>query len=83
MFDEPAFEHLRVHTHIYLISPLDVSGDFPDRLARALDAPANSHHRVAAFQFRVKGVDEHEAARLAEPLPVSYTHLTLPTILRV
>ena len=73
MFDEPGFEppqfeHRRVHTHLYLISPLDVSGDFPDRLARALDAPANSHHRVAAFQFRVKGVDEHEAARLAEPL---------------
>jgi len=68
MFDEPQFEHQRVHTKIYLISPQHVAGDFPDRLARALDAPANSHHRVAAFQFRVKGIDEHEAARLAEPL---------------
>ena len=48
---------------LYLISPLDVSGAFPDRLARALDAAA-----VAAFQFRVKDIDEHEAARLAEPL---------------
>jgi thiamine-phosphate pyrophosphorylase len=48
---------------LYLISPLDVGGTFPDRLARALDAGP-----VAAFQFRVKGVDEHEAARLAEPL---------------
>lgn len=48
---------------LYLISPLDVSGGFSDRLARALDAAA-----VAAFQFRVKGFDEHEAARLAEPL---------------
>ncbi len=48
---------------LYLISPLDVSGAFPDRLARALDAGP-----VAAFQFRVKGVDQHEAARLAEPL---------------
>ncbi len=47
----------------YLISPLDVSGDFPERLARALDAGV-----VAAFQFRVKDVNEHEAARLAEPL---------------
>ncbi|MDB5695963.1 MAG: thiE [Sphingomonas bacterium] len=48
---------------LYLISPLAVDGDFPDRLARALDAgPA------AAFQFRVKDVDQHEAARLAEPL---------------
>lgn len=48
---------------LYLISPLDVSGAFPDRLARALDAAP-----VAAFQFRVKEVDEHQAARLAEPL---------------
>lgn len=48
---------------LYLISPLDVGGAFPDRLARALDAGP-----VAAFQFRVKNVDEHEAARLAEPL---------------
>ena len=48
---------------LYLISPLDVGGDFPDRLAAALAAGP-----VAAFQFRVKGVDQHEAARLAEPL---------------
>jgi thiamine-phosphate pyrophosphorylase len=48
---------------LYLISPLDVAGPFPDRLARALDAGP-----VAAFQFRVKGIDEHQAARLAEPL---------------
>ncbi|TIX50209.1 thiamine phosphate synthase [Alteraurantiacibacter aquimixticola] len=48
---------------LYLISPLDVGGDFPERLARALDAGP-----VAAFQFRVKDVDQHEAARLAEPL---------------
>lgn len=50
-------------TQIYLISPLETGGDFPDRLARALDAAP-----VAAFQFRVKGLDEHQAARLAEPL---------------
>lgn len=48
---------------LYLISPLDVGGDFPDRLRRALEAGP-----VAAFQFRVKDVGEHEAARLAEPL---------------
>lgn len=48
---------------LYLISPLDVGGDFPRRLERALAAGP-----VAAFQFRVKGVDEHEAARLAPPL---------------
>lgn len=48
---------------LYLISPLDVSGGFAERLKRALGAGP-----VAAFQFRVKGVDQHEAARLAEPL---------------
>jgi len=48
---------------LYLVSPLDVSGDFPEALARALDGGP-----VAAFQFRVKDVDEHQAARLAEPL---------------
>ena len=48
---------------LYLISPLDVGGAFPDRLARALDAGP-----VAAFQFRVKDLAEHDAARLAEPL---------------
>jgi thiamine-phosphate pyrophosphorylase len=48
---------------LYLISPLNVSGDFPDQLRRALGAGP-----VAAFQFRVKDVDQHEAARLAEPL---------------
>ncbi len=50
-------------SELYLISPLDVEGAFPDRLARALDAGP-----VAAFQFRVKGLDDHAAARLAEPL---------------
>jgi len=48
---------------LYLISPLEMGGVFPDRLARALDTGP-----VAAFQFRVKGLDEHTAARLAEPL---------------
>ncbi len=48
---------------LYLISPLDVSGEFPARLARAIDAGP-----VAAFQFRVKGIDDHAAALLAAPL---------------
>ena len=48
---------------LYLISPQEVGGDFPDRLERALAGGP-----VAAFQFRVKGIDQHEAARLAEPL---------------
>ncbi|MEM6494360.1 MAG: thiamine phosphate synthase [Pseudomonadota bacterium] len=52
-------------TQLYLISPLDVGGDFPHRLERALAA---GEGLVAAFQFRVKGVDQHQAAALAEPL---------------
>jgi thiamine-phosphate pyrophosphorylase len=50
---------------LYLISPLDVSGDFPQRLERAIEAGPGL---VTAFQFRVKGLDQHEAARLAAPL---------------
>ncbi|MGZ8421205.1 MAG: thiamine phosphate synthase [Allosphingosinicella sp.] len=53
----------RAPCQLYLISPPDVGGDFPERLERALDGGP-----VAAFQFRVKGVDQHEAARLAGPL---------------
>ena len=52
---------------LYLISPLEVGGDFPDRLERALAA---GEGLVTAFQFRVKDLDQHEAARLAEPLQV-------------
>ena len=48
---------------LYLISPLEVGGTFPQRLETALDAGP-----VAAFQFRVKHVEQHEAARLAQPL---------------
>jgi thiamine-phosphate pyrophosphorylase len=48
---------------LYLISPQDVGGSFPDRLKTAL-APGVA----AAFQLRVKDVNEHELARLAEPL---------------
>ena len=66
---DPAFaasfrrDDRRPPCQLYLISPLDVGGGFPERLARALDAAP-----VAAFQLRVKDVDQHEAARLAEPL---------------
>jgi thiamine-phosphate pyrophosphorylase len=48
---------------LYLISPPDVGGDFPARLEMAL-----SGGPAAAFQFRVKSLDQHEAARLAGPL---------------
>ena len=65
---DPEFAELfqpvaRPAAQLYLISPLDVGGDFPKRLEEALGGGP-----VAAFQFRVKGVDQHEAARLAEPL---------------
>src|SRR3546814_20908115 len=53
----------RAPCQFYLISPLEVGGDFPDRLSAAFDGGP-----VAAFPFRVKAVDQHQAARLAEPL---------------
>jgi thiamine-phosphate pyrophosphorylase len=49
--------------HLYLISPQEVGGAFPDRLKAAL-APGIA----TAFQLRVKDVEQHELARLAEPL---------------
>ena len=48
---------------LYLISPRDVGGAFPEKLEQALAAGP-----VAAFQFRVKDIDQHEAAALAAPL---------------
>jgi thiamine-phosphate pyrophosphorylase len=48
---------------LYLISPPTIDAGFADILASALDAAP-----VAAFQFRIKGVGEHDLARLAPPL---------------
>jgi thiamine-phosphate pyrophosphorylase len=48
---------------LYLISPQEVGGPFPDRLKAALEPGI-----AAAFQLRVKDIVEHELARLAEPL---------------
>jgi thiamine-phosphate pyrophosphorylase len=48
---------------LYLVSPQDVGASFPDRLKAALEPGL-----TAAFQLRVKDVDEHPLARLAEPL---------------
>lgn len=53
----------RGECELYLISPQEVGGGFPDRLRAALGGGS-----VAAFQLRVKGIDQHELARLAEPL---------------
>src|SRR4029078_7484427 len=48
---------------LYLISPQEVGGAFPDRLRAALDPGV-----AAAFQLRVKDVDDHDLARVPEPL---------------
>jgi thiamine-phosphate pyrophosphorylase len=48
---------------LYLVSPQEVGGAFPDRLRAALDGGP-----VAAFQLRVKSIDQHALAKLAEPL---------------
>lgn len=48
---------------LYLISPPAINGAFTERLKAAFDAgPA------AAFQLRLKGLDDHAVARAAEPL---------------
>lgn len=48
---------------LYLISPPAIDATFADALAAALDAGP-----VAAFQLRLKGLDDHAIARAAEPL---------------
>lgn len=53
----------RPDCQLYLISPPAIDTGFADRLARALDAGP-----VAAFQLRLKGVDDHMIAALAQPL---------------
>ena len=68
--DEPEFDPLDFPppqrtepAKLYLISPQEVGGPFPDRLRTALEPGI-----AAAFQLRVKDTDEHQLARLAEPL---------------
>lgn len=48
---------------LYLISPPSIDDAFADRLKAAMDGGP-----VAAFQLRLKGLDEHRIARAAEPL---------------
>ena len=55
--------HRTVPAKLYLISPQEVGGLFPGRLQAAVEPGV-----ATAFQLRVKNVDEHELARLAEPL---------------
>ena len=48
---------------LYLISPPVLDDDFGEKLKAALGGGA-----VAAFQLRLKGMDDHAIARAAEPL---------------
>jgi thiamine-phosphate pyrophosphorylase len=48
---------------LYLVSPPAIDASFADRLAAALDAG-----KIGAFQLRLKGIDDHAIAHLAEPL---------------
>jgi thiamine-phosphate pyrophosphorylase len=48
---------------LYLISPPAIDMSFTERLARALGTGP-----VAAFQLRLKGIDDHAIAALAAPL---------------
>ncbi|ATE63446.1 thiamine phosphate synthase [Rhizorhabdus dicambivorans] len=50
---------------LYLISPPAIDADFAETLAAAIDAAPGL---VAAFQLRLKGMDEHRIAELARPL---------------
>ena len=62
-FGERFARERRPACQLYLISPPVIDGAFTDRLARAVGAGP-----VAAFQLRLKGIDEHSIAALAEPL---------------
>jgi thiamine-phosphate pyrophosphorylase len=53
----------RAACSLYLVSPPDVGGAFPDRLKAALEPGL-----ATAFQLRIKDIDEHQLARFAEPL---------------
>ncbi|MEJ7925181.1 thiamine phosphate synthase [Sphingobium sp. AN641] len=57
---EPGF---RPACQLYLISPPAIEPGFVDRLAAAFDGGP-----VAAFQLRLKGLDDHAIAALADPL---------------
>lgn len=60
IFPAPERQH---PCQLYLISPQEVGGAFPDRLKAAV-----ADGGVAAFQLRVKGIESHDLARLADPL---------------
>ena len=53
----------RAPCQLYLVSPAAIGEAFADTLAAALDGGP-----VAAFQLRLKGMDDHAVARAADPL---------------
>ena len=53
----------RPDCQLYLISPPAIGTDFADSLRAVGEAVP-----IAAFQLRVKGMDDHALARLAEPI---------------
>ena len=62
-FAERFERQFRPACQLYLISPPAIDDGFADRLVRAIEAGP-----VAAFQLRLKGLDDHAIARIAEPL---------------
>ncbi|WP_150290916.1 thiamine phosphate synthase [Sphingobium estronivorans] len=52
---------------LYLISPPKIEANFVDSLAAAFDGDKDGP-RIAAFQLRLKGLDDDAIARAAEPL---------------
>lgn len=57
-------DEARPPCRLYLISPPAIDAGFAEALAAAIDAAPV----VAAFQLRLKGIDEHRIAELARPL---------------
>ena len=62
-FGERFARERRPACQLYLISPPAIDAGFAGRLARAVEAGP-----VAAFQLRLKSIDDHAIAALAEPL---------------
>lgn len=65
----------RLPCQLYLISPPAIDAGFADRLKAAGEAGS-----VAAFQLRLKGIDDHAVARAAEPLQKICTDLDIAFI---
>jgi thiamine-phosphate pyrophosphorylase len=62
-FAEQFEKGFRPACQLYLISPPAIDETFVDQLAQAFDGG-----KVAAFQLRLKGIDDHAIAALAGPI---------------